>query len=96
MPGILTGTILALSRAIGETAPIIVVGALFSRRADSVPWEVGERFAALPFQIYQYVTRPQQEFQNEVAPAAIIVLLVVLLFMNSAAIVLRNRYSRSL
>jgi phosphate transport system permease protein len=95
LPGILTGTILALSRAIGETAPILVVGALFSRRADNVPWDVDDAFSALPIQIYNLVSRPQAEFQETVAAAGIIILLVLLLVMNSIAIYLRNRHSRS-
>jgi phosphate transport system permease protein len=95
MPGILTGTILALSRAIGETAPILVVGAIFSRRSDNVPWDSNDAFSAMPVQIYNLVSRPQQEFQVDVASAGIIILLVLLLVMNSLAIVLRNRYSRS-
>ena len=95
MPGILTGTILALSRAIGETAPILVVGALFSRRSDNVPWDTNDAFSAMPIQIYNLVSRPQQEFQIDVASAGIIVLMVLLLLMNSIAIVLRNRYARS-
>ncbi len=95
LPGILTGTILALSRAIGETAPILVVGALFSRRSDSVPWDIDDAFSALPIQIYNLISRPQAEFQEQVAPAGIIILLVLLLLMNSIAIFLRNRYSRS-
>jgi phosphate transport system permease protein len=95
MPGILTGTILALSRAIGETAPILVVGAIFSRRSDNVPWDSNDAFSAMPVQIYNLISRPQQEFQVDVASAGIIILLVLLLLMNSLAIVLRNRYSRS-
>jgi phosphate transport system permease protein len=95
MPGILTGTILALSRAIGETAPILVVGAIFSRRSDNVPWDTNDAFSALPIQIYNLVSRPQQEFQIDVASAGIIILMVLLLLMNSIAIVLRNKYSRS-
>lgn len=94
MPGILTGTILALSRAIGEAAPILVAGAVFSRRADNEPWNIFEPFGALPVQIFDFVKRPQAEFQIEVAAAGIIVMLVVLLIMNSAAIILRNRYSK--
>lgn len=93
LPGILTGTILALSRAIGETAPILVVGALFSRRSDNVPWDIDDAFSALPIQIFDLVKRPQAAFQEEVAPAGIIILLVLLLLMNSIAIILRNRYS---
>ena len=94
MPGILTGTILALSRAIGETAPILVVGAVFSRRADNEPWFFPEAFSALPVQIYNFVSRPQAGFKIDAASAAILVLLAVLLVMNSVAIVLRNRFSR--
>ena len=94
MPGILTGTILALSRAIGETAPILVVGAVISRRSDNLPWFGLESFSALPVQIYQFVSRPQTGFKIEAASAGIIVLMVVLLAMNSVAIVVRNRFSR--
>lgn len=94
LPGIFTGTILALSRAIGETAPILVVGALFSRRSDNVPWDINDAFSAMPIQVFDLVKRPQPAFQEAVAPAGIIILLVLLLLMNSIAIVLRNR-SRS-
>lgn len=94
LPGILTGTILALSRAIGETAPILLAGAVFSRRADSEPWHVFEAFTALPIQIFDFVSRPQEGFKVQAAGAAIIVLMVILMLMNSAAIVLRNRFSR--
>ena len=93
LPGVLTGTILALSRAIGETAPLLVVGAV-ARRAINVPWEWEQQFSALPFQIYQWTTLPQKEFQS-LAASGIIVLLAVLLLMNSVAIYLRNRYSRN-
>ncbi len=96
MPGIFTGTILALSRAIGETAPILLVGALASTRFSNEPWNLLERFSALPITIYGFVTRPQAEFKEEASAAAIIVLMVVLLIMNSIAIVLRNRAQRSL
>ncbi|MGH2562530.1 MAG: phosphate ABC transporter permease PstA [Thermomicrobiales bacterium] len=93
MPGILTGAILAISRAIGETAPILVAGAagqvLF--RPDSPL----SQYTALPIQIYQWTARPQAEFR-ELAAAAIIVLLVVLLAMNGLAIYLRQRFSRAL
>lgn len=94
LPGILTGTILALSRAIGEAAPIIVVGAVFSRRAANEPWNLLEAFGALPTQIYEFIKRPQEGFQIDAASAGIVVLLVALLAMNTVAIVLRNRYSR--
>lgn len=95
LPGVLTGTILALSRAIGETAPLLVVGAVFSRRADNEFWHPLEAFAALPIQIYQYISFPQEEFKVGVASAGIIVLMALLLAMNSFAIYLRNKYSRS-
>ncbi|HZI98236.1 MAG TPA: phosphate ABC transporter permease PstA [Actinomycetales bacterium] len=95
MPGILTGMILSLSRAIGETAPILVAGAIAFRRADNEPWYPLEAYTAIPIHIFDFVKRPQQEFQIEVASAAIIVLLALLLLMNSGAIVLRNRYSRN-
>ena len=93
LPGILTGTILALSRAIGETAPILVVGAVL-RRADNEPWYFLEAFSALPVQIYNFVSRPQEGFKIDAASAGIIVLMVVLLVMNSIAIVVRNRFAR--
>lgn len=95
LPGVLTGTILALSRAVGETAPILVAGAALTRRQDNAPWDLTEGFTALPIAIFDFVKRPQQEFQIDVASAAIVVLLVLLLVMNSLAIYLRNRYARS-
>ncbi|HSJ07251.1 MAG TPA: phosphate ABC transporter permease PstA [Longimicrobiales bacterium] len=91
LPGILTGTILALSRAIGEAAPLIVVGALAF--VPFVPTSPTDPFTVIPIQIYNWVSRPQAEFQ-ELAAAASIVLLVLLLSLNAAAILLRNRYSR--
>jgi phosphate transport system permease protein len=91
LPGILTGTILALSRAVGEAAPLIVVGALAF--VPFVPTSPTDPFTVIPIQIYNWVSRPQAEFQ-ELAAAASIVLLVLLLSMNAAAILLRNRYSR--
>lgn len=94
LPGMLTGTILALSRAIGETAPILVAGAALSIRSDVYPWSFDSPFSAVPVQIYQFVSFPQQEFQIQVTSAAIIVLLVLLLAMNSLAIFLRNKYSQ--
>jgi phosphate transport system permease protein len=91
LPGILTGTILALSRAVGEAAPLIVVGALAF--VPFVPASPMDPFTVVPIQIFNWVSRPQAEFQ-ELAAAASIVLLVLLLSMNAVAIVLRNRYSR--
>lgn len=96
LPGMLTGTILALSRAIGETAPILVVGAVFENRADTWPWEPLDAFVALPVQIFEAVSYPQPEFQISVAAAAIIVLMCLLLLMNATAIYLRNKYSKEL
>jgi phosphate transport system permease protein len=94
MPGILTGTILALSRAIGETAPLIVVGAT-TRAAMNEPWTLREQFTALPIEIFGFISRPQEEFRVTAAAAGIIVLMVLLLLMNSVAILLRNRFARS-
>ncbi|MCH7511252.1 MAG: phosphate ABC transporter permease PstA [Chloroflexi bacterium] len=89
LPGILTGIILALSRAIGETAPLIMIGALlFVPFTPSGPLD---RFTVLPIQIFNWSSRPQPEFQENAA-AGIIVLMVVLLSMNAVAIFLRNRF----
>jgi phosphate transport system permease protein len=91
LPGILTGNILAISRAIGETAPLVVVGAsTFIVMDPNGPFA---KFTTLPIQIYQWTARPQAEFRN-IAAAAIIVLLVMLLSLNAAAVLLRNRYTR--
>jgi phosphate transport system permease protein len=91
MPGILTGTILALSRAIGETAPLIVVGAV--TYANFSPSGLDSRFTVLPLQIFDWVSRPQEDFHG-IAAAAIIVLLLLLLTMNMTAILLRNRFRK--
>ncbi|MGH7503657.1 MAG: phosphate ABC transporter permease PstA [Longimicrobiales bacterium] len=91
LPGILTGTILALSRAIGEAAPVILVGALAF--IPFVPSGPMDQYTVVPFQIYAWVSKPQQAFL-ELAAAASIVLMVLLLTMNAAAIYLRNRFSR--
>jgi phosphate transport system permease protein len=90
LPGIATGSILALSRGIGETAPLIMVGAVTYVAFD--PTVLGP-FTALPIQIYQWVRLPQEEFRS-LAAAAIIVLLGILLSLNAVAIWLRNRYQR--
>ena len=90
-PGILTGVILSLSRAIGETAPLIVIGALTSARF--LPRGVMDNFSALPLQIFDWTSRPQSEFQG-LAAAGIIVLMVALLLMNLSAILLRNYYEQ--
>lgn len=91
IPGIATGVILALSRAIGETAPLIVVGAAVF--VTSNPSGLGDKFTALPIQIFEWISRPQEEFQL-LAAGAILVLLVILIAMNSVAIWLRNRYQQ--
>lgn len=91
MPGILTGLILALSRAIGETAPLITIGAVTF--VTFVPDSVWSPFTVLPIQIFNWVSRPQVEFQTNAA-AGILVLLALLLTMNAAAIWLRDRYQR--
>jgi phosphate transport system permease protein len=89
LPGIMTGTILALSRAIGETAPLIMVGAVGF--VAFTPQGVMDSFTVLPLQIYNWVSRPQEEFR-QLAAAGIIVLLGLLLTMNAVAIVVRNRF----
>lgn len=93
MPGVLTGTILALSRAVGETAPLIMVGAVGF--IAFTPKGVGDAFTVLPLQIFNWISRPQADF-HALAAAGIIVLLVLLLTMNAAAILLRNRYRKRL
>jgi phosphate transport system permease protein len=89
-PGIATGSILALSRGLGETAPLLLVGALTYVAFD--PTILGE-FTALPVQIYQWIARPQDEFRT-LAAAAIIVLLVIIMTLNAFAIWIRNRFER--
>lgn len=91
MPGILTGVILALSRAIGETAPLITIGAL--TYIAFLPHGVFDPFTALPIQIFNWVSRPQEDFAINAA-AGIIVLLILTLMLNSIAIYLRHKYQR--
>jgi phosphate transport system permease protein len=90
IPGIATGSILALSRALGETAPLILIGALTYVSFD--PTILGP-FTALPIQIYQFLRLPQEEFK-QLAASSILVLLAILLTLNAFAIFLRNRYRR--
>ncbi len=91
LPGILTGSILAVSRAIGETAPLIIVGAsTFISKDPEGPFS---KFTALPIQVYQWTTRAQPEFHS-IAASAIIVLLVLLLTLNATAVIIRNRVQR--
>lgn len=91
VPGIITGVILAVSRAIGETAPLIMIGAL--TYVAFVPEGPMDEFTALPIQIYNWTSRPQSEF-HELASAGIVVLLVVLLMMNALAVYIRYRGTR--
>lgn len=91
LPGILTGMILALSRAIGETAPLIMIGALTF--VAFVPEGPGDPFTAMPIQIFNWVGRPQADFRD-LAATGIIVLLVVLLAMNALAVYVRQRTQR--
>ncbi|WP_435094213.1 phosphate ABC transporter permease PstA [Halorubrum sp. N11] len=91
-PGILTGTILALGRAIGETAPLIMVGA--ATTVFSAPNSLFNKFSAMPMQIYAWANFPQAEFRYGVVAAGVITLLVILIGMNGTAILLRNRAER--
>jgi phosphate transport system permease protein len=91
LPGVFTGIILALSRAIGETAPLITIGAL--TYVPFLPDGLRSPFTVLPIQIFNWVSRPQAAFAANAA-AGILVLLVVLLAMNGAAILIRDRYQR--
>ena len=91
IPGIATGSILALSRAIGEAAPLILLGGLTFVSFN--PDGLDSQFTALPIQIFNWISRPQEEF-HVLAAAAIVVLLALLLMMNATAIWLRNRYQR--
>lgn len=91
LPGVLTGLILALSRSIGETAPLITIGAL--TYIPFAPDSVWSKFTVLPIQIFNWVSRPQAEFKVNAA-AGILVLLALLLSMNAVAIIVRDRYQR--
>lgn len=90
-PGILTGVILSMSRAIGETAPLLVVGG--ASQVLFRPESLTDPFMVMPLQIFNWTGRPQEEFE-QLAAAAIIVLMIVLLLMNSVAIFLRQRFSK--
>ena len=91
LPGILTGTILSMSRAIGETAPLVVIGASTFITVD--PSGPFSKFTVLPIQIFQWTTRPQSVFRN-IAAAAIIVLLILLVLLNATAVYMRNRSAK--
>jgi len=92
MPGILTGTILALGRAIGETAPLIMIGA--ATTVFRAPDSLFSRFSAMPMQIYTWAGFPQADFRYGVVAAGVITLLIILVGMNGTAILLRNRAER--
>jgi len=92
LPGLLTGVVLAISRAMGEAAPLIMIGAL--TYVAFVPKSPMDPFTALPIQIFNWSSRPQEAFRD-VAAAGIIVLLVLLLLMNAAAVILRHRSGKN-
>jgi phosphate transport system permease protein len=89
-PGILTGMILSLSRAIGETAPLIIMGAF--TYVPFLPNSVWDQFTVIPIQIYNWITLPQTEYRVHLAAAGIIVLLLILFFLNGIAIYLRKKF----
>lgn len=91
VPGILTGSILALSRAVGETAPLLMIGAMTF--IAYIPESIWSGFTAMPIQIFNWAGRPQEEFQA-VAAAGSIVLMLMLVIMNSLAIYIRNKFSK--
>lgn len=91
IPGILTGSILALSRAIGETAPLVVIG--IPVIVQFLPSGILSEFTALPMLIFDWAKRPQEEFQY-VAAAGILVLMILLIFMNSIAVWIRNKFQK--
>jgi phosphate transport system permease protein len=96
-PGILTGTVLSLSRAIGETAPLLMVGAVsgfFAVNADGLVERLQSQFTALPVLVYNWSRQPDPGFRQDLVPAAIVVLLLLTLSANAIAILLRNRYDR--
>ncbi|NJR64528.1 MAG: phosphate ABC transporter permease PstA [Leptolyngbyaceae cyanobacterium CRU_2_3] len=92
LPGILTGTILALARAIGETAPLVVIGALTF--VPYLPTDLKSPFTVLPIQIYNWISRPQPAFHDNAA-AGIIILMLLLLTMNATAIYFRNKFQKN-
>jgi phosphate transport system permease protein len=91
LPGVATGAILSLSRAIGETAPLIVIGA--AAFATASPTGILDDVTALPIQIFSWISEPQDEYKA-LAAAGIIVLMAILVAMNAVAIWLRNRYEK--
>jgi len=97
-PGILTGTVLSLSRALGETAPLILTGAVLSTFFTTPNYSFGDQirgdYTALPVVIYTWARQAKLEFKGELASAAILVLLAITLLCNAAAVLLRNRYDK--
>jgi len=97
-PGILTGTLLSLARALGEAAPLILVGAIRGRLGSRAGFfdldQLGEQFTAMPIVITEYATKPGDDW-IPVTSAAIVILLVVVLTFNAAAVMLRNRFERN-
>jgi phosphate transport system permease protein len=93
-PGVLTGTVLALSRALGETAPLILAGAVLGSFSASMGDILTGPYTAMPVIVYDWARKPQEAFRADAA-AAIIVLLAITLFANAVAIYLRNRYERT-
>jgi phosphate transport system permease protein len=91
LPGMLTGSILGVSRALGETAPIIIIGAV--AYTAKLPGSIFDSFTAMPIQIYNWTGLPKEEFRH-VASAGIVVLMFILLSINALAIILRNKYSK--
>jgi phosphate transport system permease protein len=98
LPGILTGTVLALARALGETAPLLLIGGIVGGFSTPEGQSIGETllgsYTALPLTVFQWAKQPQEEFR-QLAAAAIVVLLAVTLFANGVAVFLRNRFERS-
>jgi len=90
MPGIMTGMILSLSRAIGETAPLIIMGAF--TYVPFLPESVWDKFTVIPIQIYNWITLPQEDYRIHLAGAGIIVMLALLFILNGIAIYLRNKF----
>lgn len=90
MPGILTGIVLSISRAMGETAPLIIMGAF--TYVPFLPKNVWDQFTAMPIQIYNWITLPQADYRIHLAAAGIIVMLVILLSLNAIAVFLRNKF----
>jgi phosphate transport system permease protein len=93
LPGVLTGVILSMSRAIGETAPLVMIGALTF--VNFLPEGLKDSFTVIPIQVYNWLSKPKVEFQ-ELAASGIIVLLALLLLMNFSAILLRNKYQKNI